>query len=77
MDMGTGKTLTAIAIAGRLYLDGNVKRLLVVAPASVCTSWSDELSRFAGYDYRPALLLGARGTRLTALTQLTSPARPA
>jgi len=30
MEMGTGKTLTSIAVAGRGYLNGKVKKLLVV-----------------------------------------------
>lgn len=40
-EMGCGKTLTALAIAGRLYLDGHIDRLLIVAPTSVCAVWPE------------------------------------
>lgn len=36
MDMGTGKSLTSVMITGRLYLDKQIKRVLVIAPSSVC-----------------------------------------
>ena len=35
-EMGCGKTLTAIAVAGAGYQMGKVKRVLIVAPTSVC-----------------------------------------
>ena len=35
MEMGTGKTLTTIAIVGRLWQEKRVQRLLVVAPLSI------------------------------------------
>ena len=35
MEMGTGKTLTTIAIAGKLLLQQRIRRLLVVAPLSI------------------------------------------
>ena len=34
MDMGTGKTLTTIAVMGRAYLNEKIKKVLVVCPAS-------------------------------------------
>ena len=72
-DMGTGKTLVAIAVAGRLFLDGHIKRLLIVAPASVCTNWPSEFEQFADYDVRVQLLLGVRAKRLKALDVLNEP----
>jgi type I site-specific restriction endonuclease len=27
MEMGTGKTITSVAIAGRLFLDGNIRKV--------------------------------------------------
>lgn len=35
MDMGLGKSLTSIAIAGRLYLDNKIEKVLVVCPTSI------------------------------------------
>ena len=32
MEMGTGKTITSIAIVGALYQAGQIRRVLVVAP---------------------------------------------
>lgn len=39
MEMGTGKTLTELAIAGRRWQRGEVERMLVVAPATVLPVW--------------------------------------
>ena len=42
MEMGTGKTLTSIGIAGALYLSGKVKKVLVVSPLSIVCVWEQE-----------------------------------
>ena len=47
MEMGTGKTLTTIAIVGRLWQEKRVQRLLVVAPLSILGVWEDEFRKFA------------------------------
>lgn len=39
MDMGTGKTITTIAVAGTLFNTRNIKRLLVVSPKSIVQVW--------------------------------------
>lgn len=39
MEMGTGKTLTELAIAARRWQRGEVERMLVVAPATVLPVW--------------------------------------
>ena len=54
MEMGTGKTLTTIAIVGRLWQGKRIQRLLVVAPLSILGVWEDEFRKFADYDYSPA-----------------------
>jgi SNF2 family DNA or RNA helicase len=60
-DMGTGKTITSIALMGRLYLDGKISRVLIAAPKSILPVWKNELSKFADYPYviysTPAKLL--------------------
>lgn len=48
-EQGCGKTLTAIAIMGRLYLDKRIKKLLVLAPLSVCPVWPKEFAQYADY----------------------------
>lgn len=42
MEMGTGKSLTAVAVTSRRYLRGEVRRVLIVAPTSVCPVWPKE-----------------------------------
>ena len=70
--MGTGKTLASIAIFGRLYLDGFASRVLIVAPASVCSVWEEELEAAAAFSYRIALLQGTKQKRLKALAELVA-----
>lgn len=48
-EQGCGKTLTAIAIMGRLYLDRKIKKLLVLAPLSVCPVWPKEFAQYADF----------------------------
>lgn len=76
---GTGKTLTTVAIAGRMYLDGYVKRLLIVAPTSVCAVWPEEFSKFGDFPSRVGLLLGDHAQRVKTLkwvTEETPPGEP-
>ena len=64
MEMGTGKTLTTIAIVGCLRQEKCVQRLLVVASLSILGVLEDEFRKFAEYDYSLAVLEGT-GTRKT------------
>ncbi len=59
MEMGTGKTITAIAIAGALAQAGRVRRVLIVAPLSILGVWENEFGRFADFSYSLAVLNGA------------------
>ena len=49
MDMGTGKTITTIALAGTLYLKNNITRLLIVCPKSIVDVWDQEFEKFADF----------------------------
>ncbi len=51
MDMGTGKTMVAIALAGKRYLDRGKLRVLVICPKAVKPVWPKELAKHAGFDY--------------------------
>lgn len=42
-EVGLGKTVSAAIALRRLLLEGSVRRALVLAPASVCRQWHDEL----------------------------------
>lgn len=76
MDMGTGKTLTTVAITGRRFLDGRIKRVLIIAPTSVCAVWPAEYKKFGDFPSRVALLLGDHAQRVRALKWLCAPAPP-
>ena len=58
MEMGTGKTITSIAIVGKAYLTGKIKRLLILAPKSIIAVWEDEFAKFAGFTYSLSVLSG-------------------
>jgi len=49
MEMGTGKTLAAIAVAGKRYLNGEVKKLLIMAPLSILHVWKQEFETHADF----------------------------
>lgn len=69
-EMGCGKSLTALAIAGVLFQEGKAQRVLVAAPGSVVAVWKDELERFAAFPYTFAPLLGTKAKRLRNLAAL-------
>ncbi|MEG0282308.1 MAG: DEAD/DEAH box helicase [Clostridia bacterium] len=70
MEMGTGKTLTAIGIAGRAYKNKKIKKLLVIAPSSVVPVWPKELEDFADFEFTVVALQGTMQKRVQALHSL-------
>lgn len=70
MDMGTGKTLTTIAVMGRGYLNGKIKKVLVVCPASVLPVWEKEIKEYADYETNVMTLDGTMQKRIQKLKQL-------
>jgi N12 class adenine-specific DNA methylase len=50
MAMRTGKTKTAIDDFGEMEMAGEVKDLLVLAPAGVYRTWRDEFEKHASLD---------------------------
>lgn len=69
-EMGCGKTITAIAIVGALWKYGMAKKVLVVAPSSVCGVWEKEMVEIADFPFKTATLLGDKKHRLAALNTL-------
>lgn len=67
MEQGTGKTLTTLAVIGRRYLDGQIKRVLIVAPAAVVPVWPQEFADYADYDYDIKVLDGPVKSRIKTL----------
>ncbi len=72
MEMGTGKSLTTIAVAGRLYLDQKIKRLLIVAPLSILGVWQEEFRKFADFEYSLVVLNGSESKKIEKLRQMPS-----
>lgn len=69
MEMGTGKTLVAIAVACILYQFGLAERVLVVAPLSLLGVWESELQRFAVVPVNAVVLKGTLDKKKELLSQ--------
>lgn len=70
MEMGTGKTITGIAVTGSLYKSGRIRRVLVVAPLSILGVWDEEFAKFAGFDYTLAVLTGSGSKKADTLRHM-------
>lgn len=70
-EMGCGKTLTAIAILGALYQRRAIKRVLVVAPASVCAVWPKEFESYAAFPAHVRVLSGEQSKRAKVFEELS------
>ena len=70
-DMGTGKTLITISVAGALQEKGIIKRMLVVAPKSIVPVWRMEFQKFADFRYAFAELDGDITKKRAALGYMT------
>lgn len=71
MEMGCGKTITSVAIAGVLYQQGRIKRVLVVCPLSIVGVWESEFDAFADYPYTLTILKGSSAKKREQLKQLS------
>lgn len=66
-EMGLGKTIQAIAACELLRRLHNIKRVLVVVPASLKGEWEEQIAQFTGL---PTIIVrGPRGDRLEAYKQ--------
>ncbi len=72
--MGTGKSLTAIAITGALANAGRIHRVLIVAPLSILGVWEEEFQKFAAFPYALAVLSGSGSRKLDTLRHMTGTA---
>ncbi len=68
-DMGLGKTVQAIAAARILWDRGELRRALIVCPASLKSQWASEIQRFSGMECR--IVEGSVPMRLDAYRQHT------
>jgi SNF2 family DNA or RNA helicase len=71
MDMGTGKTITTIAVAGVLFQQGKIKRMLVVAPKSIVEVWRQEFDKFAAFPYSVVVLDGDSGKKADTIRHMS------
>ena len=74
MEMGTGKTITSVAIAGALWNAGRIKRLLIVAPLSILGVWQDEFQKFAAFDYSLTVLEGTTARKVDTIRHMNGAA---
>ena len=72
MEMGCGKTLAAIGIAGILYQFGLVNKVLVVAPLSILGVWESEYEQYAEYPYTMTILQGTSDKKRKMLKEVSS-----
>lgn len=68
MEMGCGKSLTGIGIAGALYLTNKIRRVLVVCPLSIVGVWQQEFKRFADFPYELTILKGSSAKKKEMLS---------
>jgi len=66
-EMGLGKTVQAIAAAELLRRAGQLRRVLVVSPASLKAEWEDQIMKFTGT--RAKVVYGTRRTRLRTYSE--------
>ena len=64
------KTLTAIATVGAGYQMGMIKKVLIVAPTSVCAVWPKEFHDYADFPCTVKVMLGDKKSRLKTLDDL-------
>jgi len=70
MEMGTGKSLTAIAVSGALAEKRQISRVLIVAPLSILGVWQEEFSKFAAFPYKLTVLAGTGSKKAEAIKQI-------
>lgn len=73
MEMGTGKTITSIAVTGAMHQVGKVRRVLIVAPLSILGVWDEEFAKFADFSYSLSILTGSIRKKTDTLRQMCGP----
>lgn len=71
MEMGGGKTITSIAVAGALYQFGKINRILIVAPLSILGVWDEEFEKFADFPYTLTVLKGSSSKKKEQLEEVS------
>ena len=68
-EMGLGKTVQAVAAANVLHELHDIKRTLVICPASLKTEWEEQIKKFTGLSAKP--LFGAKKIASTNIKSMT------
>ncbi|GHU38208.1 hypothetical protein FACS1894105_11770 [Clostridia bacterium] len=69
-EMGVGKSIISVAVAGQLYLDSKVRRVLIIAPLSILGVWQEEFAKFADFDYTLTILTGTLAKKAETLRNM-------
>ena len=72
MQMGTGKTLTNIAISTILSKLRKVRRVLVVAPLYILSVWKEEFKQFADTPHTVTILKGSSREKAAMLKNISN-----
>lgn len=70
VEMGCGKSLISVAVAGALFNERRIRNLLIVCPLSICGVWEEEFSKFADFEYNLKVLKGSLEKKAEALCSL-------
>lgn len=70
VEMGCGKSLISVAVAGELFNERRIRNLLIVCPLSICGVWEEEFSKFANFDHNLKILKGSLEKKIETLYSL-------
>lgn len=70
MEMGCGKTITSITIAGILHQYRHIRKILIAAPLSILSVWEQEFACFADFPYQLTILKGSSTQKKIQLSKL-------
>ena len=70
MEMGCGKTITSIAIAGILHQHRHIKKILITALLSILGVWEQEFARFSDFPFTLTVLKGGSSQKKEQLSKL-------
>ena len=71
MEMGTGKTLTAMAILNRIIEEKQKNKVLIVCPKVTMGVWRDEFAKFEKDHYKLRLIMGTAKKRIEAMNDIS------
>lgn len=69
MEQGTGKTLSAIAIATHRYLKGQMRKLLIIAPKSVLPEWARQFEEHTDLSYEAHVVEGKKDKKVRLIKE--------